>query len=454
MAHRVLRLAVFVGLATWAFAPGAQAQVSELPDSLARAALAAHKATAFAPAELDGGDFTIDRLDERGGDALAASLTVEPGSVRFVRVADFVVLPRGLAKVVVSGADGGVIDYAGTTQVLVHDAATNSSSAELPVALLSGHAEPITVRARVAGELVRARYAVRFSPRSTHAALVMQDSSCSPWGIEVAGGSLPPDSWLYLGCRLIRTARADDMAATLEIYALWDNAGAGVSLSGVRLTRTREALYVLRVATAPGHLTLQARGHALTLTYGVPPTLPAAFVGVGFGPYRYLLRDGEREADVLTPLFTLYAGYTFTPDVRIVYFNATAVHRRGYADNGLYLWLEQARMVDDRLSFNLLLGANMLVYSHRDRLEWRMTAPQGFELVYRDLFMRNRSAMLGAFLYPDLFDRSYYNVWLRWGSPQLFGELNYIHWKQPHSDGVTSSTSVGISFGMPLARFF
>jgi hypothetical protein len=61
--------------------------------------------------------------------------------------------------------------------------------------------------------------------------------------------------------------------------------------------------------------------------------------------------------------------------------------------------------------------------------------------------------MLGAFLDPDLFDRSYYNVWLRWGLPQLFGELNYIHWKQPHSTGVTSSTSVGISFGMPIARF-
>jgi hypothetical protein len=243
------------------------------------------------------------------------------------------------------------------------------------------------------------------------------------------------------------------MGATLEIYALWDNAGKEVALSGVRLTRTRGSLYVLRLSSTPGHLTLEARGHALTLTYFVPPSLPAAFLGAGVGPYHYLLRDGRREADVVIPLVTLYAGYTFTPDVRIVYFNATALHRRGYADNGLYLWLEQARMVDDRLSFNLLLGANALVYSHRDRIEWRMTAPQGFELVYRDLFMRNRSGMLGAFLYPDLFDRSYYNIWLRWGSPELFGELNYIHWKQPHADGVTSSTSVGISFGMPIARF-
>jgi len=252
---------------------------------------------------------------------------------------------------------------------------------------------------------------------------------------------------------LIRTARSDAMGATLEVYALWDNAGDDVALSGVRLSRTLGSLYVLRLVTSPGHFTLEARGHALTFSYAVPPTLPSTFVGAGVGPYHYLLRDGQRKADVVIPLVTLYAGYTFTPDVRIVYFNATAIHRRGYADNGLYLWIEQARMADDRLSFNLLLGANALMYSHRDKIEWRLTAPQGFELVYRDMFMRNRSGMLGAFLYPDLFDRSYYNVWLRWGSPQLFGELNYIHWKQPHATGVTSSTSVGISFGMPIARF-
>ena len=207
------------------------------------------------------------------------------------------------------------------------------------------------------------------------------------------------------------------------------------------------------VATAPGQLTLEARGHALTLTYQVPPTLPAAFVGVGVGPYHYLLRDGRQQADVVIPLVTVYAGYTFTPDVRIVYFNATAMHRRGYSDNGLYLWLEQARMVDDRLSFNLLLGANALVYSHQDKVEWRMTAPQGFELVYRDLFARNRSGMLGAFLYPDS-SRRYYNVWLRGarrsssassttstGSQRTPAACNVEHERRPSRSG------------MPIARF-
>jgi hypothetical protein len=435
------------------FASAARAQLAELPDSLPRAALSAHKATAHAPADLDGADFALDRAAGEGAEAFEIEAAIEPGSVRFVRVAAQVVVPRGVVHVRVPGARGGVVEYAGTTQPLVHDRAGASAAADIPIALLSDKSEALVVRALFGERELRARYHVRYAPRPENAARVMLDSSCSPWGINIVRGSLPSDSYLHLGCRLIRTARADVMGATLEIYALFDNAGSDVALSGVRLSETRGALYVLRLESSPGHVTLEARGHALTLSYAVPPTLPSTFIGAGVGPYHYLLRDGQRQADVVIPLVTLYAGYTFTPDVRIVYFNATALHRRGYADNGLYLWIEQARMMDDRLSFNLLLGANALVYSHRDKVEWRMTAPQGFELVYRDLFMRNRSGMLGAFLYPDLFDRSYYNVWLRWGSPQLFGELNYIHWKQPHSTGVTSSTSVGISFGMPIARF-
>lgn len=434
-------------------ASGAHAQISELPDSLPRAALSEHKATAVSPVELDAADFALQRAAGLGDAAFELSASIEPGSVRFVRVADLVVVPRGVALVRVPGARGGVVEYAGTTQPLVHDAATASASAAIPIALLSDGSEPLTVRALFGERELRARYHVRFAPRPEMIGLVLQDSSCSPWSIRVERGALPKDSYLYLGCRLVRTARSDAMGATLEIYALWDNAGDDVALSGVRLSQTLGSLYVLRLATSPGHVTLEARGHALTLSYAVPPTLPSTFIGAGVGPYHYLLRDGRSKADTVIPLVTLYAGYTFTPDVRIVYFNATAVHRRGYADNGLYLWIEQARMMDDRLSFNLLLGANALLYSHRDKVHWRMTAPQGFELVYRDMFMRNRSGMLGAFLYPDLFDRSYYNVWLRWGSPQLFGELNYIHWKQPHATGITSSTSVGVSFGMPIARF-
>jgi hypothetical protein len=177
-------------------------------------------------------------------------------------------------------------------------------------------------------------------------------------------------------------------------------------------------------------------------------------MGLGLGPYAYTWRDGAASLDAIIPFVTLYAGYTFTPTARLVYFNATALHRKGSIDQGLYIWFEQFRMVDDRVSLNFLLGANVLVYSHDDHVTGRLSVPQGFELVVRDLFARNRNLTAGAFVYPKIAGRSYYNAWLRWGSPAFFGELNFIEWQEPHDNGDTQSRALGISFGTPVARFW
>ena len=109
----------------------------------------------------------------------------------------------------VPGASGGVVEHAGTTQPLVHDA--KGASAAVPVALLSDMSEPLTVRAlfgeREQREL-RARYYVQLSPRPQLAGLVMQDSSCSPWGVRVERGSCPPTR-SCIGCMDSHRARYD-----------------------------------------------------------------------------------------------------------------------------------------------------------------------------------------------------------------------------------------------------
>jgi hypothetical protein len=84
----------------------------------------------------------------------------------------------------------------------------------------------------------------------------------------------------------------------------------------------------------------------------------------------------------------------------------------------------------------------------------RLSVPQGFEFIVRDLFARNRNLTAGAFVYPKISGRAYYNFWLRWGSPQVFGELNYIEWQEPHGDERTHSRALGVSFGAPILRFF
>jgi hypothetical protein len=185
----------------------------------------------------------------------------------------------------------------------------------------------------------------------------------------------------------------------------------------------------------------------------LPPRLHAGFIGAGVGPYYYNYHRPERDITTVAPMVTLYGGYSFTPKARVVYFNASVLHAYGSIDQGLYLWIEQNRLLDERVSMHLLLGANLLVYHRVNKFKARVNAPQGLEFIYRDFLARGKNLTVGAFLYPDIGGSSYYNGWLRWGSARFFGEVNFLYWREPYKTGPTESTSLGLTFGMPLVRF-
>jgi hypothetical protein len=325
--------------------------------------------------------------------------------------------------------------------------------AELPVALLSHEGYPIRVELRQGSALRAATFRVRFAPRPEQRGRVLFDSSCSPFRMRVSHGSVPADSFLYVGCRLVQTARTDHVSPTLELYLLWDHVGSRVEVEGVPIAAAVDSLWSARVSTRPGVLRLATGAARVAIEYHLPEQLHAGFLGVGLGPYGYWLHDDRTNLSALIPFVTLYAGYAFTPTARLVYFNATAIDRHGYVDQGLYVWFEQLRMLDERMSLNFLLGANVLLYQRDDRIAGRVSAPQGVELVFRDLLARNRNLTTGAFIYPRIFGRSYYNAWLRWGSPQLFGEVNFIDWHEPHSGTASESRSLGLSFGTTVLTF-
>jgi hypothetical protein len=140
--------------------------------------------------------------------------------------------------------------------------------------------------------------------------------------------------------------------------------------------------------------------------------------------------------------------------MRIVMFNATAIHSQYYSDIGIYLLTEQTRSIDKRMSFNLLLGLHGIVFKDGDNTVFKLGGPQGAEFIFRDFLKRNHNLGLGAFIFPETSGKSYYNVWLRWGTPSFFGELNYIAWKETVDDHTVYSRSFGLCVGMPLARFF
>jgi len=427
----------------------AAAQAGGLPRSLARAALDESQPFSFEPLGLRVEDFALV-AEPPSIPGLRARWVA--GSLRWVRATPFLVVPRALVAIEVEGARGGAVRYAGFVQPLrVRDGVAR---AELPVALLSAATLPLSIELRDrTGAVRRATYRVRFAPRPEQRAGVAFDSSCSPYGARVLAGAPPADSFLYVGCRIVHGGADDGTHATLELMLVFAYAGNDVRIEGVPAVARSEEMFTVRLDAAAQGVTVAARGQRVALAFRVPPRLYDGFLGAGFGPYYYAYEEDGYSLRAPISLLTLYAGYAFTAHSRIVYFNATALHRRGFADNGFYLWLEQARFVDERMSFNLLLGANVLAYSRGQRPIVRLSAPQGFELVARDLFGRGRNMTFGAFLYPKLFERSYYNLWLRWGSAALFAEINFIAWEEPGGRAGVRSQSLGLTFGTPILRF-
>ena len=432
----------------------ALAQKIALPGSLVGAALADPSPSAFAPGDLGTEDYTLRNLGAVSQPPQPSALLLElvPGSLAWVRVAGTVVVPRAVLRVSAPGASEGQVRVAGVVQPLVVKGGV--ARAEVPVALLDTPAAAIDVESLRGGVHRVESFGIAYVPRPQHRGLIMFDPSCSPHGVRVLQGSIPDASWLHIGCRLIRTAYEGRVAATLELYALWSGGHEPFEVEGVPTQPTLETLQVLRVTEARGAVRLRARGRELVLGYLAPERLQAAFVGLGVGPYYYRLHDGRTDLQTILPLVTLYASYSFSDDIRFVYFNATIPDAHGSIDQGLYVWFEQARFLDDRVSLSVLLGGNLLIYPHDSVTRVRVSIPQGVEVAFRDFLFENRNLTGGAFVYPRFEGRAYYNAWLRWGSPQVFGELNYIEWLEPHDKGGrTRSRAFGISFGTPLVRF-
>jgi hypothetical protein len=446
--HRTLLCLATCAVVLPATHASAQGTDRQLPRSLVTAALVEPQPTAFAPADFSVEDFSVDRAE--GGDA-ATHAQLEAETLEWVRVARVVVLPRAVLQVRVPGATRGSVQYAGAAHPMtVQDGVL---SADVPVVLIAGRKYPIVATVERGGALHTTTFHVRFSPRPEHAGLVLFDSSCSPYGLWRRRGSIPRDAFMLVGCSMVITLRDERDSPSLDLYVLFEGAGDDVRVEGIPTPPTVDTLWQQRVTNTPNASTFSARGERAELSWMLPERLYPGFLGVGLGPYYYAYEDRDTQLWSMIPLLTLYAGYTISPTMRVVYFNAAALHGHGFMDQGAYLWLEQLRMLDDRVSLNLLLGANVLVYSHDEKFTARLSAPQGFELVFRDFFATSRNLTFGAFLYPKIAGRTYYNTWIRWGSGAFFGEVNYIGWKEPHDNGYTETHSLGLSFGIPVWRY-
>ena len=426
------------------------ASVIDIPASLPQAILSESVPTAFAPLDLQTDDFEIIW---QGAAIPGVELSIETDSMQWVRVMEVLALPRARLHVQVSGASTGKITVAGFTQPF--SGASTGLSANVPIALLSGPSNRIDMTVLRDGKEIHGQAAVRFHPR-IKSAYVEVDPSCSHFGVNAEVVREQTDAlnqWVVIGCRLQRTQTGDHRTSSLELYVLWDQAGESLRVNGADVAPTTGSLWTLRLGAAPGQLLLDSQNLGLSVTYSVPEHLHAGSLGIGVGPYQYQFNGLGTNISTAAAFVNLYGSYTFTETIRVVAFDATAIASQASTDFGIYLNAEDFRIIDRRLGINLLLGGHALAFSVNGSTYFLPGFPQGAELIYSDAFRRGMDLTAGVFIYPAINGTSYYNVWSRWGS-SYFVEFNYIAWREPVQTQSVSTRSIGLTFGMPLAKFF
>lgn len=445
-------LAILLGAAA-ASLPRAEASIYHLPESLAQDAVSETVPSAFPPSGFEAEDFAAEWTSRP---IEGVSLKVVKRSLQWVRIGEIFVLPRGRLEVQAASVESGQVHNGSFTQ---HFAVSGGSgTVEMPVALVSGKDNRISIVVRRGGQDLRGEAEIRFRPRPTangDAPRVYTDTTCTPRGIRVESSTLASDQWIYIGCRLAVVEDEHDTVGSLEMYVFWEGAGETIRVGGVETQASTPGVWALRLRNKPGKVTIRSGETAVTLAYFAPDPLDMAALGLGVGPYAYTFQGAGESLSTYVPVLTLYGSYLLTDSSYLVAFSAAALSKQNpNADLGIYLRSESVRTLDQRISINFLFGGHALAFRHLGNLYLKIGLPQGFEAVLRDAVWRGWSMSAGAFLFPPVDDKLYYNLWYRFGRGPYFAEINYIAFQEKISAGLVYSRSVGVTFGFPVAKFW
>lgn len=390
-----------------------------------------------------------------------AEASILPDSIQWVRTQDVLVLPRARVRIRIPGKAFGNARHRGATQSF--EQKDGASEIEMPIALLTGDPGVIELNVRretVAHPEVKTKLALRFKSSLPVEERIHIDTSCSSYRFNLQKAALSPHSWAFVGCRLVYTENADRLIPSLEVFLFWDGVGQKILIDGTPTESTVPGVWHMRLRSSPGTVRfahgVDAMKQEIEFTYRLRSELHLGSFGVGFGPYayQYTSAGGTDNIDDIAGVFTFYGSVFFNHYMRTVLFSVIPVHRKLFADTGIYLLIEQARILDTRLSVNFLLGGHGLLFPYSGANYFRFSFPQGIETVLRDFPYRRHNLMFGAFAYPFAGERSYYNIWLRWSMGGYFGELNYIKWQEIVRSGTMVGAELwGVSFGMPLFEF-
>ena len=435
----------------------AHAYVLPLSSNLAAEVLSESVPTAFAINDWTVNDFALEWVSLPGQTEIPGlRAELEQNSLEWVRVNDVLVLPRARVILNANSLEGGRVMNAGFSQGFTRTL-PGAGEAKLPIALISGPGNPIDVVLKKGGKEYRGRLQVKFEPRRSGPRIFV-DPSCSKFGFNARALEIPEltppknslaDSWTYIGCRLVQTEAFDHRTSSLEAFLFWDNIRPEVEIGGIRTPATSYAVWALRLRADSGEVQLNSGARIIELTYQVPQQFHRGSISLGLGPYSYFFRNSSEETSNMIIMPTFYASYAVSETMRIVAFDATTLNKQNISDLGIYVNSEYIRTLDRRLALNLMLGVHFIGFKDRQYF-FKVGAPQGVEMIYTDFLQPGRNLSLGGFIYPAIQGKSYYNTWIRWGSSQLFGEVNYISWEERINEMEFSARSLGITLGFPI----
>ncbi len=404
--------------------------------------------SASAPFDLKTSDYVWKGVDQLPTGSRVEWLGIEP---QWTRVEERLVFPRTGFRLHLSGVESGMMTVQGRNYPLRTEGIFQAGEALVP--LVSGSASQVDVRFHKGNE--SKTVTLRLQNQSV---LERQtnDPSCSPFRLKIEKISEGPASLLvFAHCRLIREQTETGSVGSLDLLLWWDGADKTTQIDAFDVTDSPPSVLRIRMnAATPSVVVTTPQGTQYRVSARVPEKVNRGFFGMGIGPYQYRLLAPEADVNSVAGVLTVYGSYQVSDAVRLTAFNATTLNRNTFTDTGLYVKTDSAKFFDQRISVSLMLGANAVGFRYGGRTRLKVGAPQGFEAKIPDFFIPNVALTVGAFVYPPIDQKSYYNTWLRVGTPSFFGELNFLAIRDRFEEGAIYTRSAGISIGFPVARFF
>ncbi len=182
----------------------------------------------------------------------------------------------------------------------------------------------------------------------------------------------------------------------------------------------------------------------------------------GFGPYQLTVRNDQGQVDdSVAPAIMFYGKYRLdSKDINSIKVFDALVSKSSFFNNaGLYFSTDVAKVFDDRIVINTMLGFQHLTLSNS--LENSETfssfiGPQGVEIIWHHPFNWDNYVAVYGIFYSTSADSTYINTWLRWGGGGMFWELNYIGYENTADDDLPDvfSKTWGLSVGFPFFQLF